>query len=96
MAISSMQRRLWMVIYSMNNQRQQILSYIDEFNSISPLEALRDLGIMRLSARVWDIEHIDGIKLKKRMESAKNRYGKPISYARYYREVQDERLDKST
>ena len=53
------------MVICMTNQRQQILSYIDQFNSISPLEALRDLGIMRLSARVWDIEHIDGIKLKK-------------------------------
>lgn len=84
------------MVICMTNQRQQVLSYIDQFNSISPLEALRDLGIMRLSARVWDIEHVDGIKLKKRMESAKNRYGKPISYARYYREVQNEGMDKST
>ena len=66
-----------------------VLKYIDDFGSITPLEAMRDLGIYRLSARVWDIEHIDGIKLKHKTEASKNRYGKPIRYARSYRGAQD-------
>lgn len=80
----------------MINQRQQILSYIDEFGSISPLEAFRDLGVMRLSARAYDIEHKDGIKLKHKTETSKNRYGNTVKYTRYSREVQDERVDKTT
>ena len=38
-------------------QIDRIKSYLDEFGSITPLEAMRDLGIMRLGARVYDLEH---------------------------------------
>lgn len=71
------------------NQRDMILRYIDDFGSISPLEAFRDLGVMRLSARTWDIEHKDGIKLTHKFEESKNRYGKAVRYTRYSREGQD-------
>lgn len=53
------------------------------------MEAFKDLGIMRLSARTWDIEHKDGIKLTHKPEESKNRYGNTVRYTRYSREVQD-------
>ena len=37
------------------NQRDRILSYIDDFGSISPMEAFRDLGITKLASRVSEI-----------------------------------------
>lgn len=39
------------------NQMQQILEYMQEGNSITPLEALRKFGCLRLGARIWDIRH---------------------------------------
>ena len=63
-------------------QKERIKKYLDDFGSITPLEAMRDLGIMRLGARIWDLKR-DGEPIIKRMESHKNRYGKTTHYARY-------------
>ena len=32
-------------------QAQRVLDYIDEFGSITQLDALKDLGVMRLASR---------------------------------------------
>lgn len=63
-------------------QKEMIVKYIKDFGSISPLEALSDLGIMRLASRVTDLKN-DGVKIVKSMEKTKNRYGKTVHYARY-------------
>ena len=53
-----------------------------DFGRISPVEAMQDLGCMRLGARVYDLKR-DGYAIKKEMETSKNRYGEDTSYARY-------------
>ena len=63
-------------------QKQMVIKYINDFGSISPLEALSDLGIMRLASRVTDLK-TDGVKIVQSMEKSKNRYGKTVHYARY-------------
>lgn len=63
-------------------QKKMVMEYIKDFGSISPLEALSDLGIMRLASRVTDLKK-DGVKIVKSMEKSKNRYGKTVRYARY-------------
>ena len=63
-------------------QCERILDYIAEQGSITQLDALREFGCMRLASRISDLKR-QGIPIKRTMESAKNRYGEPISYARY-------------
>ena len=63
-------------------QKERIIKYIADFGSITQLEAIKDLGIMRLSARIWDIRH-DGMRIKTEIVKAKNRYGEPVHYHRY-------------
>lgn len=63
-------------------QKEMIIKYINDFGSISPLEALSDLGIIRLASRITDLKN-DGVKIVKSMEKSKNRYGKAVHYARY-------------
>ena len=63
-------------------QCERILDYIAEQGSITQLDALREFGCMRLASRIRDLKR-QGIPIKRTMESAKNRYGEPISYARY-------------
>ena len=41
--------------YSDLLQKDRILKYITEYGSVTPLEAFRDLGIMRLGARVFEL-----------------------------------------
>ena len=63
-------------------QCQRVLKYMNDFGSINPQQALFDLGIMRLGARIWDLKR-DGHQITRRMVSGKNRYGEPVSYAEY-------------
>lgn len=37
-------------------QTDRVLMYMRDFGSISPLEAMRDLGCMRLAARISDLK----------------------------------------
>lgn len=78
------------------NQRQRILSYIDEFGSITPYEAFRDLGITKLASRVSELINKDGIAISKVKEHALNRYGEKVHYMRYLREKDDGGVHKDT
>lgn len=55
---------------------------MDRFGSISPVEAFSDLGVMRLAARISDIEK-SGVDIERQMETSKNRYGEKVHYMRY-------------
>lgn len=63
-------------------QADRVLKYMRDFGSITQLEAMQDLGCMRLGARVYDRKR-EGYAIKKEMETSKNRYGEDTSYARY-------------
>lgn len=56
------------------NQTERILMYMRDFGSITQLEAMRDLGCMRLGARVYDLKR-EGYNIRREMETSKNRYG---------------------
>lgn len=64
-------------------QKERILDYIKTFGGITALEAMRDLGIMRLASRVTDLGK-DGITIERSWVNDKNRYGEPMRYLRYY------------
>ena len=66
----------------MKTQREAIIDYIDEFGSITPMQAFSDLGITKLATRISEMRK-DGWKFKIEMVSTKNRYGKSVSYAKY-------------
>ena len=70
-------------------QTERILQYMHDFGSITQLEAMQDIGCMRLAARIADLKR-DGHAIRREMETSKNRYGEETSYARY-RLVDDER-----
>lgn len=63
-------------------QTEKALKYIQDFGSINPLQALNDLGIMRLASRICDLKN-EGYPIHKEMKTAKNRYGEPVHYAEY-------------
>ena len=64
------------------NQCEKIVFYIQMFGSISSYEAFRDLGITRLSARIYELRN-DGYQFDEKFETAKNRFGESVSYKRY-------------
>ncbi len=63
-------------------QCERVLKYMQDFDTINPLQALGDLGVMRLGARIWDLRH-QGHHISRRMVTGKNRYGEAVSYAEY-------------
>jgi len=63
-------------------QRERILKYIIENGSISALEAVLELGILQLSARICELEKL-GYHFTKTKVKTKNRYGDPVTYIRY-------------
>ena len=63
-------------------QGMKILNYLWEYGSITPLEALRDLGVMRLAARIGELEQ-EGIEIIHERETGENRMGEKVTYSRY-------------
>lgn len=64
--------------------KDRVLQYIEDFGSITSLDAIREFGNTRLSASIWLLRHEDGIDINTIFETSKNRYNEPVSYARYY------------
>ena len=64
------------------NQCAKILEYIAVHGSITPKDADREFGCMRLASRISDLKKA-GFKIHKEMETAKNRDGETVRYARY-------------
>lgn len=64
------------------NQEQKILKYMQDFGSITSLQAMQDLGCMRLASRISDMKK-NGILIKSETISSKNRYGETVHYSRY-------------
>lgn len=71
-----------MSVHSRPTQNQRILDYIAEFGSISQLEALQDLGVMRLASRISDLKR-QGYNIKSSIDVVKNRYGEKCRVKRY-------------
>ena len=65
-------------------QKERISKYLDDFGSITPLQAMADLGIMLLGARIWEMQRA-GDKIIRETEQGTNRYGQTTRYARYRR-----------
>ena len=63
-------------------QSMKVLKYMMDFGKITPVDAMKDLGVMRLAARISDLED-QGFEIVHERESGKNRYGEKTSYARY-------------
>lgn len=66
----------------MATQCERILKYMQDFGSVTPMQAMSDLGVMRLASRICDLKR-SGHKISRRMVAGKNRYGEPVSYAEY-------------
>ena len=63
-------------------QRDRVLQYIRDFGSITTLQAFQDLGITRLSARIFELKE-RGYAIKTDMVTGENRYGENVHFKRY-------------
>lgn len=66
-------------------QCDRIRNYLSDFGSITQLQALSDLGIMRLASRISEMRK-DGENILDRIIEVKNRYGEICHVKQYYLE----------
>lgn len=67
---------------SLSKQCQRLLAWFNEHGTIDPIRALTELGIMRLAARINDLEKA-GYEFHHEMVDSVNRFGEKISYMEY-------------
>ena len=68
-----------------STQCEKVLEYMRTFGSITQLQALQDIGCMRLASRISDLRG-QGYSIGRRIKTSKNRYGESVSFAEYYLE----------
>ena len=68
-----------------STQCDKVLEYMKTFGSITQLQALSDIGCMRLASRISDLRY-QGYAIGRRIKTSKNRYGDSVSFAEYYLE----------
>ena len=68
-----------------STQCEKVLEYMKNFGSITQLQALQDIGCMRLASRISDLRG-QGYSIGRRIKTSKNRYGDSVSFAEYYLE----------
>ena len=64
-------------------QAQRVLDYIQQYGSITQLEALQDIGVMRLAARISDLRK-QGERIGSKMINVENRYGETCRVKSYF------------
>ena len=63
-------------------QCERVIRHLQDYGSITTLEAMTEYGIMRLASRIDDLHKL-GSPIVMEMEAGKNRYGEVTRYARY-------------
>lgn len=64
------------------SQKELVLEYMERYGSITPLEAQREIGCMRLGARIWDLRR-DGYDIVSEMVEVQTRGNGKAWVARY-------------
>ena len=68
--------------HSKPTQNQRVIDYITNFGSITQLEALRDIGVMRLASRISDLKK-KGYPITSEVQAVNNRFGEKCYIKRY-------------
>ena len=63
-------------------QAMKVLHYMIVYGSITPADAMKEFGVMRLAARINDLEK-QGFEIVHERTSGKNRFGETVSYSKY-------------
>ena len=64
------------------SQCEKIIQYMKDFGSITTMQAFQDLGVTRLSGRIYDLKYL-GYTIKAKTVTARNRYGERVRYLKY-------------
>jgi hypothetical protein len=67
---------------SKTTQNQRVLNHLKNHGAITAHDAVKDYGIYRLAARIWDLRDA-GHDIDTTNISVKNRYGETVTVAKY-------------
>ena len=67
---------------TLTKHQERVVKLMKEMGSLTALVAMKELGVMRLSAVIFELKAL-GFNIEKVYESSKNRYGEPVRYAIY-------------
>lgn len=67
-------------------QCERVLQYMEQFGSISTMQAFSDLGVTRLASRIHDLKRT-GIEIETETVASINRFGDTVYHAVYRRKV---------
>ena len=76
-------------------QREIVLKYLQKHGSITPVEAINELGVTRLGARIFELRD-RGYKIISESAPIKNQFGKVMPLARYVYERRKNTADTDT
>ena len=63
-------------------QQERILDYMQQFGSITPMQAFADLGITKLATRISELKRA-GYKISDESVKSRNRYGERTRFKKY-------------
>ena len=62
----------------------RILRHLQDYGSITSLEAIQEYGCTRLSHYIWLMRRKNNIDVKDETISTKNRYGEKVPFKKYF------------
>lgn len=65
------------------SQRDDIIRHLMTEGSITAWEAIKEYGLTRLSAVIYELRK-KGWRIESEMVTSKNRYGNPVTFVRYH------------
>lgn len=68
-------------------QTERILKYMSEHKTITQLEAMTELGVLRLASRINDLKR-QGHRIISRRVTVKNRFGEDCVVAQYEQQTE--------
>lgn len=69
------------MIVKKKTQKEKIIYHLKMFGSITPLEAMREYGCMRLAAVIFNLK--DEYSIRTDMLDSRNRFGDKVRFAKY-------------
>lgn len=71
-------------------QAEKVLRHLKTVGTITPMDAIREYGCLRLGARICDLRRA-GYPIRSKIVTGKNRFGEPTHYAEY--SLQEEEIN---
>ena len=66
-------------------QTEAVLDYLNQYGSITPLDALREIGCFRLAARIHDLEKQGHVIPRSTITVTGKKTGRKVKISQYYR-----------